>query len=811
MAKINHNNHLNTIDSLFTDAKKRGVLHLQSSAGLVSGRNILIGEQQHINFGSLGYLALETDDRLKEGAIDFVRRFGTQSVMSRTYINTSIMEALEAAITQMFDAKALVYSRASTAHISLIPTLVDRNDAIVLDQQCHFSIQTASQLQRQKGVTIEMIKHNNLDMLEAKLKELRNTHQKIWYMADGVYSMFGDVAPMAELLALADKYPQLWLYVDDAHGMSWCGTHGNGYVLKEGELYHKLVLVSTMAKGFGAHGGIAVFPNDELYRMVKVFGGPLSYSLPLSPADIGACLASAKIHLSPEIYDMQKELLERIAFCNELLDATDLPVISNPETPIYFIGMGQPKVGYNMVSRLLNEGIYLNPSFFPMVPAKATGLRFGLTRNHTKGDIKKLVGAIEYHFPKALEEEGRTSDQVRRAFRLPLKKNTVLPLRKVEDGLRVQYKRSIAELNAREWDEMMASFGTVDAAGMAFMEEAFSGNEKAEENWGFHYFIIRDQKGVPVVATFFTEGIFKDDFLADASVSRQIEVKREKDPYYLSTRALFSGSMISEGSHLYVRRTHPKWQDALQRLLDETGELQERLGIKKLMFSDFLASDTALAQIFMRSGFFKIDMPYCNVIEDLNWENEDAFLNKLGRTHRKNVKKEAVAFKHCYKVEVKQHLSREECAHFYELFLNVKRRNQGLNFYDYPENILEVMSKHPNWEFIVLSLQPAYDDREVSKPVAALWCYKGAEHYSPMIIGMDYSFNETYKLYKQALYQTVMRARALDMQKVYLGFSADTEKKKYGAVQIAKVAFAQAKDNFNLEVIESMGVAKASG
>lgn len=811
MAKINHNNHLNTIDSLFTDAKNRGVLHLQSSAGLVSGRNILIGEQEHINFGSLGYLALETDQRLKHGAIDFVRQFGTQSVMSRTYINTSIMDALEEAVTQMFGARALVYSRASTAHISLIPTLVEREDAIVLDQQCHFSIQTASQLQRQKGVTIEMIKHNNLDMLEAKIKELRNTHQKIWYMADGVYSMFGDVAPMPELIALAEKYPQLWLYVDDAHGMSWCGTHGNGYVLREHEMYHKLVLVSTMAKGFGAHGGIAVFPNDELYRKVKVFGGPLSYSLPLSPADIGACLASAKIHLSPEIYDMQKELLDRIEFCNQLLDATDLPVISNPETPIYFIGMGQPKVGYNMVSRLLNEGIYLNPSFFPMVPAKATGLRFGLTRNHTKDDIRKLVEAIEHHFPKALEEEGRTADQVRRAFRLPVEQDGVLPLRKAKAGLRVQYKRSIAELDAAEWNQMMAGFGTVDAAGMAFLEEAFSGNEKAEENWDFHYFIIRDEKGSPVVATFFTEGVFKDDFLADASVSRQIELKRKQQPHYLSTRALFSGSMMSEGTHLYIQKGHSKWQDALLQLLDEVGELQERLGLKKVMFSDFLATDTALAQVFIRSGYFKIDMPFCNVLRDLTWEDESAFLKSLSSNGRRNVKKEALAFRHCYEVEVKQNLSEEECAYCYQLFLNVKHRNYALNFYDYPENLLEVMSEHPNWEFIVLHLKPEFDRREAPKPVAALWCYKGAEHYSPMIIGMDYAYNETYKVYKQALYQTVMRARSLEVNKVYLGFSADTEKKKYGAVQIAKVAFAQAKDNFNLEVIESMGVAKVSG
>lgn len=814
MAKINHNNHLNTIDSLFTDAKNRGVLHLQSSAGHVSGRSILIDGNERLNFGSLGYLGLETDQRLKDGAIDFVQRYGTQSVMSRTYITTSIMEELEAAITQVFGAKALVYSRASTAHISLIPTLVDRDDAIILDQQCHFSIQTASQLQRQKGVTIEMVKHNNLDMLESKIKELRNTHQKIWYMADGVYSMFGDVAPMPELIALADKYPQLWLYVDDAHGMSWCGARGRGYVLKDMDLYHKLVLVSTMAKGFGAHGGIAVFPNEELYRKVKVFGGPLSYSLPLSPADIGACIASARIHLSDEIYSMQQELLHKMDYCNGLLNVSGLPVISNPETPIYFIGMGQPKVGYNMVSRLLEEGMYLNASFFPMVPVKSTGLRFGLTRNHTEDDIKKLVDAMVWHFPKALEEEGRTEQQVRRAFRLPIKPEPVLPLPKStmgREGLHLQYERSIAALNAEEWNGMMANFGTIDADGMAFMEEAFSGNDKPEENWDFHYFIVRDGDGKLVLATFFTEGIFKDDFLADASVSKQIEEKRIQDPYYLSTKTLFSGSMISEGSHLYLDKNHAQWQNALQYLLHEVGELQERLQVKKVMFSDFLATDESLAEVFMQSGFFKIDMPYCNVIKGLNWKDKDAFLAGLSGMNRRNVRKEAIAYEHCYTVEIKQTLSPEECAYFYQLFLNVKRRNYGLNFYDYPQRILETMSNHKNWEFLILRLTPELDSREDHQAVAALWCYKGATHYSPMIIGMDYRFNQAYKVYKQALYQTVLRAKALGVKNVYFGFSADTEKKKYGAVQVAKVAFAQAKDNFNMEVIESMGVSLGTG
>lgn len=807
MAKINHNNHLNTIDSLFTDAKDRGVLHLNSSAGLVAGRKIFIQGGEHLNFGSLGYLGLETDERLKEGAINYVEQYGTQSVMSRTYISTSIVNEMEETLETMFGFPTLVYSRASTAHISVIPTLVDRNDAIVLDQQAHFSIQTASQLMRQKGVTIEMVRHNNLEMLEKKIVELSATKEKIWYMADGVYSMFGDVAPMAELQALAEKYPKLWLYVDDCHGMSWTGKHGNGYVLNAAPMHERMILISTMAKGYGVHGGIAVFPNEELHRKVKVFGGPLSYSLPLSPADLGACMASAKIHLSDEIYQMQHELRERITYCNELLDASGLPVVSNPDTPIYFIGMGQPKVGYNMVSRLLQEGIYLNPSFFPMVPVKATGLRFGLTRNHEPEDLKTLVDAIAYHFPKALEEEGRTENQVRKAFRLPLQEEqeTVAePL--ASTALTVEHKTTIFDVEKYEWDTLLSGYGSFDWEGMRFMEDAFRHNPKPEENWDFHYFIVRDETNRPVVATFFTVGIHKDDFVSLPSISKQIEEKRKKDPYYLTSKTMMSGSMISVGQHMYVDRVAPNWQDAVKLLIEEVTKVQDKSGAKNMVFGEFLKEDKEIERVFLESGFFMIDMPNANIIENPTWSNTDEFLASLSRNNRSNIRKDVLRFEHCFETEIKQSLTEEEAAYAYKLFLEVKNRNYGLNFFDYPVSILEKMSAHPNWEFIVLRLKPEFDHRKDAKPVAIIWSYRSPMHYSPMIIGMDYQYLMTHNVYKQAMYQVVKRARTLDAQTIYLGFSADTEKRKYGAEQVAKVSFMQAKDNFNMEVIQSMSV-----
>jgi 7-keto-8-aminopelargonate synthetase-like enzyme len=371
MAKINHNNSLDTIDALFTDAKKRGVMHLVSDIPEVSDRILSIADKELLNFGTCGYLGLELDQRLKDGAIDFTQKYGTQYGISRGFLSSGINEQLEGYLSQMYNKPVITYSSTSSAHISVIPTLIQQEDVVILDQQVHMSIQTASQLLRQKGIPIEMIRHSNMEMLERLLEQLCRKHKKVWYLIDGVYSMYGDVAPMESLLYLMDKYEALHIYVDDAHGMSWHGKNGTGYTNSKIPKHDKIMLMTTMGKGFGVTGGVAVFPNEEMHRKVRVFGGPLVYSHPLAPPIIGAATASAKIHLSDDIYKIQNELRENIDYCNQLLSKTELTVLSDSLTPIHFIAMGHPKVACNMVKRMLNDGFFVNPALFPAVSMKS--------------------------------------------------------------------------------------------------------------------------------------------------------------------------------------------------------------------------------------------------------------------------------------------------------------------------------------------------------------------------------------------------------------------------------------------------------
>jgi 7-keto-8-aminopelargonate synthetase-like enzyme len=121
----------------------------------------------------------------------------------------------------IFQNETIVTPTTTLGHIAAIPVLVNKDDAIILDHQVHASVQMAVQLVKAKGVFTCMIRHNRLDMLAEQIKKLRKKYKRIWYMADGVYSMYGDAAPMEALTKLADEFEQLYLYVDDAHGISW--------------------------------------------------------------------------------------------------------------------------------------------------------------------------------------------------------------------------------------------------------------------------------------------------------------------------------------------------------------------------------------------------------------------------------------------------------------------------------------------------------------------------------------------------------------------------------------------------------------
>ncbi len=417
--KDKHEMVMDIVNQVAAIAVKLGIVHTNTEDIKLDGRHITIKGKKLLYFGSCGYLGLEHDERIKNGAIEAIHKYGTQFSSSRAYVSSSYYEQAEDLLSQIFDRKPVLLLQSLTVgHMSNIPILVGKDDAVIMDAQVHDSVQTAVQFLKNRDIHTEIVRHNRLDILENRIKTLKNSYKKIWYMADGVYSMQGDLAPIKELYKLADQYEQLYLYIDDIHGMSWTGKHGSGYVTSQGDYHPRLFLSTGLTKAFGAAGGLLVYPDAEIHKLVKNNSKSFIFSIQMPPMILGAAIESAKIHLSDEIYTLQDELKAKIAYFNSTAKKLGLPLVNETDSPIAFIGVGKPDVGYNMVRRMMNLGYFFNLSVFPSVSYNNTGLRIPINRLLTYDDINNLLTEISIQLPKALEDSNSSMEDVIKHFKL---------------------------------------------------------------------------------------------------------------------------------------------------------------------------------------------------------------------------------------------------------------------------------------------------------------------------------------------------------------------------------------------------------
>ena len=810
---------IDLVDEVISYGVKKGVIHLNTSGRGQSESALILDEDTKssvTNFGSCSYLGLEFDERLRQGAINAINKFGTQFSSSRAYVSISYYEELEALFNTIFNAYSVVTPTSTLGHIGAIPILVNDDDAVILDHQVHTSVHTAVNLVKARGVYTELVRHNKLDMLEERIKVLRQKHNKIWYMVDGVYSMYGDVTPVKDVYALMEKYPELHYYVDDAHGMSCFGKHGRGYVLSQEPMHERMVLVTSLAKAFATGGGVAVFPTKELARRFRTCATTLVTSGPMQPSGLGAAIASAKIHLTSEITEMQGQLYENIKFTNLAIRKYGLPLIAESPAPIFFIGASLPKIGYEIISRMLSDGYYLNIGTFPAVPIKNTGVRFTVTRLHTFKEIENMVAALAYHHAEVLKEENFPISKVYQAFKMkePVEQKIQEVIVEIEKSstLQVEHVNSIKEVNKEEWNALLGNRGSFDWEGLKFLEESFVDNASRENNWLFDYLIIRDDLNKPVLATFLTTTIWKDDMLAPEAVSLQVEAKRKvlKDDYYLTSKIVSVGSLLTEGEHIYIDRTSPYWKEAMNILLEKMARLQEKNKASGTLIRDWKQGDDEMDNFLMDNGYFKLGMPATHVVDTAQWGNKDTFLATLSKKNRRHMREGVFRHEDKYEVKIVKDATSEEIEHWYMLYMNVKNRSLLLNTFALPLKAFENMAKHENWEVMTLTLKPEFDSREDRKPVVVIFSYVTSEKYNPMIMGIDYDFQEEYKCYKQALYQLVERGGKLGKKAVNLGLAASIEKQKYGAKPLEIVAYMQAQDNYSLEVVSSVNVMESA-
>jgi predicted N-acyltransferase len=411
-------------------------------------------------------------------------------------------------------------------------------------------------------------------------------------------------------------------------------------------------------------------------------------------------------------------------------------------------------------------------------------------------EIDALMESMIYHYPKSLEETETDLHRVRHVFGMvPLD----LKPKVNSTALHIQLEKSITEIDKELWNGFFHGMGTYDWDGLLFLEQGFQGNDLVEHNWEFRYLIIRDPEGKPILATFMTIGLWKDDMLVKESISKHMEIIRQHNPYHLTTRVLSIGSLFTEGNHLYLDEDHPLKDQALDMLIKTMETVEHNMGSKMTVLRDF-GVDNSSGTFLNGQGFLRVQMPDSCSVELIEGEGIEAYISKLSVRNRRHFRKEIKAFEPEFQVDIPQDCNKELLEQLFALYNNVHQNNIGLNTFPFPEKVFSAMAEHPNWEFILLSLV-----NSPQQPIGVMFCYKNQGlTYVPAFVGLDYAYVPSHHTYRQLLYQTIKRAVALGFHRIDFGMTAAFEKRKLGATVSERFAYVQAYDNFTMELLGIM-------
>jgi 7-keto-8-aminopelargonate synthetase-like enzyme len=382
---------INAATPNFDAAQYQGIMAIYASPR--EGRTVQLAHDgsKVVDFVRCCYLGLDNHPDIVTGAAKAVLDSGTLHwSCARTRLNFSILGDLETDLSDLFRARIVTFTTVLAANMSALPLLASghltkgQKPLIVFDRLAHATL--AHHKAAVAGETgVETIPHNDLAALEA----LCRAHKSVAYVCDGAYSM-GGAAPLAELRALQEKYG-LFLYIDDAHGISILGQNGAGFARSVfSELGDKTIVAASLGKGFGASGGMLMLGTAAQELLFRRFSVAHAFSASLNTAAIGAAQASARIHRTEELTRRQEALSGNLALLDRLLPSGDM----DGNLPIRTIRLGDELMAVAAARQLLQLGFYTSAIFFPTVSRGEAGLRICLTASHTQLQIRNLCAAI---------------------------------------------------------------------------------------------------------------------------------------------------------------------------------------------------------------------------------------------------------------------------------------------------------------------------------------------------------------------------------------------------------------------------------
>jgi 8-amino-7-oxononanoate synthase len=340
-----------------------------------------------IMIGSNNYLGLTTHPKVREAAIEAIRRFGTSCTGSRFMNGTLAMhEELEKRLAAFTGKEAaLVFSTGFQTNLGAISAIVGRGDLVITDKEDHASIVDGCRLSYGE---MQRFKHSDMADLERVLSKVEDGVGKI-VIVDGVYSMGGDIAPLPEIIALCEKYGAR-LLVDDAHSMGVLAK-GRGTAAHFGVTDKVDLITGTFSKSFASIGGF-VAGDESVLHYIQHFARSLIFSASLPASNVAAVLAAL------DIIESEPEYVQRV------WDNTDYMKkglgglgfdIGHSQTPIIPLIIHDDDLTILMWKALFDAGLFTNAVIPPAVPPNGSILRTSYMATHTTDQLDRALDILD--------------------------------------------------------------------------------------------------------------------------------------------------------------------------------------------------------------------------------------------------------------------------------------------------------------------------------------------------------------------------------------------------------------------------------
>lgn len=349
---------------------------------------INLNNRKVVNLSSNNYLGLADHPRLKEAAKKAIDKYGIGAGSVRTIVgNQDILEELERELAKFKREEAVVcFQSGLNCNLGVIPAITEKGDLIISDELNHASIIDGVRLSRADKA---IFRHADTEHLAEILAEKAEQYKRVFIITDGVFSMDGDIAPLPEIVELAEKY-NAYVYVDDAHGSGVLGEGGRG-TIDHFHLNGRVdFIVGTLSKAIGVIGGYLA-TKTKVKEWLLHRARPLLFSTALPPAAIAATIEAVKILSESEA--LTEKLWENAAYFKKGLKDLGFNT-GQSKTPITPVIIGDEALTMKFSQQLLEEGVFVSGIVFPTVPPGAGRCRVMLSASHAKEDLDFALNAF---------------------------------------------------------------------------------------------------------------------------------------------------------------------------------------------------------------------------------------------------------------------------------------------------------------------------------------------------------------------------------------------------------------------------------